>query len=158
MKKIIFLTVLAATANICAAQSSYESARVLSSTPVVQQVALPRQVCNMQQVAVQPEKAGAGAIMGGIAGGAMGNAVGGGNGKTAATVLGLIGGAMLGNKIEGAPAAQLQNVQSCTTETVYENRTTGYNVAYEYAGKQYVTQMHTDPGAYVRIQITPASW
>ena len=93
--------------------------------------------------------------MGAIAGGAMGNAVGGGNGKTAATVLGLFGGAILGDKIEGAPLAQTQDVQRCTTQNFYENRTVGYNVVYEFAGKQYSVQLPSDPGPTIALQITP---
>jgi hypothetical protein len=46
-------------------------------------------------------------------------------------------------------------MQSCTTQTFYENRTTGYNVVYEYAGKQYSVQMPNDPGPFVKLQITP---
>ena len=70
-------------------------------------------------------------------------------------MLGLFGGAILGDKIEGAPAAQTQDVQRCTTQTFYENRTVAYNVVYEYAGKQYSVQMPSDPGPTIALQITP---
>ncbi len=129
-------------------------ARVISSTPVVQQVAVPRQVCNNQQVIMQAPKSGAGALMGAVAGGAVGNAIGSGGGRAAATVLGLVGGAMIGDNIEGS-SGQLQNVQQCTTQTFYENRPSHYNVVYEYQGSQYNTQMANDPGGYVRLQVTP---
>ncbi len=132
-----------------------EMGRVLSSTPVIQQVAVPRQVCTSQPVAVQQPKSGAGAVMGALAGGAMGNAIGDGGGRAAATILGLVGGALLGDRIEGGPAAQVQNVQQCSTQTFYENRTVAYNVIYGYAGRQYSVQMPQDPGPYVRLQITP---
>lgn len=39
-------------------------------------------------------------MVGGLVGGILGNQVGGGNGKTAATVIGAVGGAMVGNNIE----------------------------------------------------------
>ncbi len=152
MKKLLTLMAAMTASGFCLAQ---EVGRVISSTPVIQQVSTPRQVCTTEQVAVQPSKSGAGAIMGAIAGGAMGNAVGGGNGKTAATVLGLFGGAILGDKIEGAPSAQTQDVQRCTMQTFYENRTVAYNVVYEYAGKQYSLQMPNDPGPTIALQITP---
>ena len=42
----------------------------------------------------------AGAILGAVLGGVLGNQVGGGNGKTAATVIGAAGGAYAGNEIE----------------------------------------------------------
>lgn len=129
--------------------------RVLSASPIIQQVSVPRQVCSNEQVSVQQSKSGAGALMGAIAGGAMGNAVGAGNGKTAATVLGIFGGAIVGDRIEGAPTAQVQNVQHCAMQNFVENRTVAYNVTYEYAGKHYSVQMPYDPGPSIQVQITP---
>jgi uncharacterized protein YcfJ len=135
--------------------SAQEVARVISSTPIVQQVAIPRQVCSNEQVAVNGPKSGAGAAMGAIAGGAIGNSIGRGDGKAAATMLGLFGGAILGDKIEGNPNPEIRNVQNCTRQMVYESRVTAYNVVYEFAGRQYSAQMPSDPGPSVRIQITP---
>jgi outer membrane lipoprotein SlyB len=53
--------------------------------------------------AVKKEGAGTGvgAVIGGLVGGLAGNQVGGGDGKKIATVAGVIGGAVVGNKIEG---------------------------------------------------------
>ncbi len=129
--------------------------RVISSTPVVQQVAVPRQVCSQQQVAVPQQKSGGGAAIGALAGGAIGNAIGQGSGNAAATILGIVGGAILGNNIEGERGSQVQNQQVCTTQTFYENRAVAYNVVYEFGGRQYTTQMAQDPGPYVRLQVTP---
>ena len=153
MKKLLVLTAAMASCGLSFAQQEW--ARVVSTTPVIQQVTVPRQVCNTEQAVVQQQKSGAGALMGAIAGGAMGNAVGGGSGKTAATVLGIIGGAVVGDNIEGAPPAQVQNVQHCRMQNFYESRTVGYNVAYEYAGKQYSVQMPQDPGQHILLQLTP---
>ena len=113
-KSVLFpaLGMLAATATIANAQ---ELGRVLSATPVIQQIAVPRQVCTNQPIAVQQPNTGAGAVMGGIAGGALGNQIGGGSGRAAATVLGVVGGALLGNNIEGRGQQQVQNVPQCTT-------------------------------------------
>ncbi|MFM7802420.1 MAG: hypothetical protein ACKO69_09835 [Limnohabitans sp.] len=55
---------------------SQEVGRVISSIPIIQQVAVPRQVCTQQQVTTQPQKSGAGALMGAIAGGTVGHAIG----------------------------------------------------------------------------------
>ncbi|MFN6059053.1 MAG: hypothetical protein ACK422_01950, partial [Burkholderiales bacterium] len=68
---------------------------------------------------------------------------------------GMFGGAILGDKIEGAPPPEVKNVQTCSTQNFYESRTVAYNVTYEYAGKQYIVQMPQDPGPSVRLQITP---
>lgn len=152
MKKLLILSTALACAGLAQAQ---EVGRVISRTPVVQQVGVPRQVCTIEQVAVQPPKSGAGALMGAIAGGAMGNAVGGGTGKAAATAVGILGGAIIGDNIEGSPPAQAQNVQRCTMQTFYESRTVAYNIVYEYAGKQYSVQMPNDPGPTIQLQITP---
>jgi uncharacterized protein YcfJ len=132
-----------------------EVGRVISSTPMIQQMAVPRQVCSNQQVVQQPQKSGAGAVMGAIAGGAMGNAIGKGSGNAATTALGIFGGAILGDKIEGNAQPEVRNVQTCTTQMFYENRTTGYNVVYEFNGKHYTVIMPNDPGPTVRLQVTP---
>jgi uncharacterized protein YcfJ len=129
--------------------------RVISSTPVLEQVGVPHNVCSVEQVAVQQRKSGAGAIMGAIAGGAMGNAIGQGGGRTVATMVGLMGGAILGDHIEGAPATQYQNVQRCTTQITYENRIVAYNVVYDYAGRRYQVQMANDPGRTIPLNISP---
>jgi uncharacterized protein YcfJ len=152
MKNIVLPAMLAVASGLCGAQ---DLGRVISSTPVIQQVGVPRQVCSMQPVLTSAPKSGAGAVMGAIAGGAMGNAVGDGNGRALATMVGLVGGAILGDKVEGGGQQQVQNVQNCTTQTFYENRTVSYNVVYEYAGKQYAVQMPNDPGPSVKLQITP---
>ena len=129
-------------------------ARVLSTTAVMQQVAVPRQVCTNQQVIQQSQPSGAGAAMGAIAGGAIGNAIGGGSGRDIATVIGLVGGAVLGNRVEGT-RDEVRNVQQCTTQTTYENRVLHYDVVYEYDNKRYSIKMPNDPGAYVRLQLSP---
>ena len=152
MKTPLLLTAALVSSGICWAQ---DVGHVISSTPMVQQVGVPRQVCSTEQVAVQPPKSGAGALMGAIAGGAMGNAVGNGAGKAAATVLGLVGGAVVGDRIEGSPQAQMQDLENCSTQTFYENRTVGYNVVYEFGGKQYSVQMPQDPGPTIALQVTP---
>ena len=46
---------------------------------------------------------------------------------------------------------------ACRSVTNFETRTIGYKVVYEYAGKQYTTQLAEDPGATVSLQITPAA-
>ncbi len=134
-----------------------EQGRVISTTPVIQQVAVPRQVCSNEQVTTQSQqKSGAGAVVGGIAGGAIGNAVGNGSGRAAMTMIGIVGGAILGDKIEGGQQqANTQNVQRCTTQTFYENKPVAYNVVYEFNGKQYQVQMPQDPGPFVSLQVTP---
>lgn len=136
------------------AQAQEVMARVLTSTAVMQQVAVPRQVCTTQQVVQPGQPSGAGAAMGAIAGGALGNAVGGGSGRDLATMIGLVGGAVLGNRVEGT-RDEVRNVQQCSTQTTYENRVLHYDVVYEYDGKRFSIKMPNDPGQYVRLQLNP---
>jgi uncharacterized protein YcfJ len=131
---------------------------VLSVTPIVQQVAVPRQACTDEAAVVQRQPSGAGALMGAIAGGAMGNAVGAGAGRAAATAIGIIGGAAVGNSIEAGGAADpVRTVRRCSTQTSYEDRTTAYRVVYEYAGREYTAQMRQDPGHYVQVRVQPVA-
>ncbi len=153
MTKLLLTAIALCATGLSMAQ---EAGRVLSSSPVVQQVGVPRQVCTTEQVEVQSQNSGAGATLGALAGGALGNASGGhGAGRAAATVIGAIGGAMVGNRIEGTPDLQTQNVQRCGTQTFFENRTVAYNVVYEYAGRQYSVQMPNDPGPTIALQVSP---
>lgn len=147
----VTVLMLSTVASVAQAQ---ETGRVISSTPLTQQVGVPRQVCTTQPMAFSEPKSGAGAIIGAIAGGGLGSTVGQGGGKALATAVGVIGGAMVGNNLEGTNT-QVQNVQQCTTQMFYENRAVGYNVVYEYAGKQYAVQMPNDPGPTVQLQVTP---
>lgn len=153
MKKLLLFTLTASLGSIALAQ---EVGRVLSVTPVTQQVGIPRQVCTTEPVEVAQPKSGAGALMGAIAGGALGNAAGRGGGQAAATMLGIFGGAIVGDSIEAPATTQLRNVQRCSTQTFYENRALAYDVVYEFAGKQYAVQLPHDPGPEIALQITPA--
>src|SRR5665647_3844783 len=105
MKKLLLLSTAMPASGLSMAQ---EVGRVISATPIIQQVNAPRQVCTTESVAVQQPKSGAGALMGAIAGGAMGNAIGGGAGSVAATMLGIVGGAAIGDQIEGQQSAQVE--------------------------------------------------
>ena len=127
----LLLIGLTAALSAVSAQAQ-EVGKVISSTPIIQQVAVPRQVCNNEQVVTQGQKSGAGAAMGAIAGGAIGNSMGQGSGRAAATMLGLFGGAILGDKIEGPSTPEVRNVQNCSQQMFYENRTMAYNVAVSY--------------------------
>jgi len=152
-RNISFLTiVLGLTTSISAL--AVEQAKVISSTPVVEQVSVPQSSCATVPVVTHEAPSGAGAVLGAIAGGAIGSAVGQGAGNAAATALGVMGGAIVGNNIESSKAT-VQNGQQCTTQYTVQSRVTHYNVVYEYAGKQYNVQMPSDPGASLNIEVSP---
>jgi uncharacterized protein YcfJ len=159
MKKAIWVSTIGVVGLASSGWASAEEVgRVLSSTPVVQQVPVQRQVCNTQPVAVQPQSSGAGAVIGGIVGGLLGNTVGGGFGRAAATGVGVVAGAAVGDNLERRGEYPQQALaQQCSTQTSYENRTVAYNVQYEYGGKQYSVQMPYDPGPSIRLQVSPVA-
>lgn len=158
MKKAVLVSAMGVIglATVGTASAQEVVGRVISSTPVVQQVPVQRQVCNQQMAQVAQPTSGAGAVIGGIVGGLLGNTVGGGFGRAAATGVGVVAGAAVGNSIEQRDQYAAQPVTQCATQTSYENRTVAYNVQYEYAGQTYTTQMAYDPGPTVKLQVQPA--
>lgn len=90
------------------------AAKTANSTPQPQQVAAVAQpvaqakpVCancgtveSVNAVTREGQGSGVGVVAGGVVGAVLGNQVGGGSGRTAATVLGAVGGGWAGNKIE----------------------------------------------------------
>lgn len=152
MKHALLFTALGLAGFSATAQ---EVGRVLSAVPVVQQVQVPSQVCSNQPVMVEAAPSGAGSVIGAIAGGVLGNQIGHGGGRAAATIVGTLGGALIGNGIETSNSRHVQNVQQCNTQVTYESRTVAYDVTYEYAGRQFTTQMSYDPGPTLPLQVSP---
>jgi uncharacterized protein YcfJ len=134
--------------------ASGERGTVLSVTPIVEQVPVARRMCHDEAVAVRRQPSGAGALVGAIAGAAIGNAIGAGSGRAAATALGFVGGAALGDHAEAQDQpVQERTVRRCSVEHAYEDRTGAYRVVYEYGGREYTTVMRRDPGRHVQIQV-----
>jgi uncharacterized protein YcfJ len=165
MKNIVVKSVLS-TALLAAAGVSFAQANagnafgvVISATPVVQQVTVPKQVCTTSTVQyVQPS--GGGALIGALVGGAVGNQFGRGDGRAVATVIGALGGGIVGNQIEAQnyPGYATQHAgQSCHTQNTVENRTVAQNVLYEYAGQRFTVQMPATgdfrPGVRIALQV-----
>ena len=154
MKRMIWIGAAAALST--GAAMAQEQGRVLSVSPVQQQVSVPQQVCQDETVPVRQRSSGAGAVIGAVVGGLAGNAIGGGSGRAAATGACLVGGAMLGNQLEGNNSTQYQTVRRCTTQNYYRNQAAGYDVVYEYAGRQYTTRTATPPGDWIALNVQPA--
>jgi uncharacterized protein YcfJ len=152
-KTAIGLALLAA-AGLSTAQ---EMGQVISATPIVQQVAVPQQSCYQETVMPAPHHSnGGGAVLGAVVGGLLGSALGSGSsGRSAAAMVGAFGGAIAGDQIQQRQPIYPQQVQRCQTQNTYENRTMGYTVVYEYAGRQYTTQTTTPPGTHIPVQVTP---
>ena len=140
--------------------------RVVRVQPRIEQVREPRQECRTEYVQApaqqyqQPRSAG-GAIVGGLAGALLGNQIGGGTGRTAATAVGAIAGAVMGDRVDNDGRAvnqpqqlQEQAVRQCRTVESYESRTNGYEVTYDYRGRNYTTVMARDPGQRIRLRVS----
>lgn len=149
---LIAMLLLAATGS---AQAT-EFGRVLSSKQVVQTVGVPRQVCSTEPMLLETAPTGGGALAGALVGGLAGNSIGGGGGQVIATMLGFLAGSMVGDRIEASRGPQLFDVEHCSVQNFTENRTVGWDVEYEYAGRQYAARLPSDPGATVPLEITPA--
>jgi uncharacterized protein YcfJ len=152
MKQSVIFAAMGLSAFGVAAQ---EVGTVVSSTPIVQQVAVPHQVCGQGYAPVQGPTSGGGALLGAIAGAAIGSTIGGGVGQAAAIGIGAVAGGAVGNSIEANNNARFAAVPTCSTQMSYENRTVGYNVTYEYNGRQYQAQLPSDPGRTIRLRVTP---
>ena len=148
MKQTVLFAALGLAAFGAAAQ---EFGNVISSTPVIQQVAVPRTVCQPVGPS-QVTTTGGGAVVGGLTGAGIGSMIGHGSGNTAAIAVGTIMGAIVGNNVEAQNQRYAQTYPQCFTQNVTENRTVGYDVVYEYRGQQYNARMPYDPGRAVQLQ------
>jgi uncharacterized protein YcfJ len=159
--KLMYTTACAAIAaglaGLTASAHAADYATVVSSTPVVQPVTVPRQECTDVQRYVQPQPSGAGALVGAIVGGVVGNQFGHGMGRAAATGIGAVAGSALGNQVElsNQPAGVVPSRQ-CRTVQFHEQRVVGYDVVYEFNGQRYSTRLDRDPGAHLAIDVRPS--
>lgn len=146
------------------AADKYDRARVVDVQPVYENVRyeVPVEQCYQERVAVPTRRAGATpTILGAIIGGALGNAVGHNKrNKQVGTVVGAVLGGSIGADVSrhrntGHADARYRTEEVCETtyESRHENRLSGYNVKYEYAGTTYQTRMDRDPGDFVRVSV-----
>jgi len=105
-------------------------------------------------------------LVGSAIGVAVGNQIGRGSGKDVARVAGALIGGAIGHNVSVDRQRQLggERVQSYERCDVRyrertEERIDGYEVTYEYAGREYVTRMPYDPGERIRVRVdvTPAA-
>lgn len=159
MKYSLSLTSTLCLMAACGVAQAGEYGTVVSSTAVVAQVAVPQQQCVDQQQLVQPRNTGGGALVGALIGGVVGNSFGSGMGRAAATGLGVVAGAAVGDRTESANAvASSVPVRSCQTLTSYESRVVAYDVAYDYHGQRHVARMSQalNPGDSIALNVSVA--
>ena len=158
------LSIVSTTVN---AGSSYERARVVSSTPVYQTVVYeePREVCRQERVAYQKSAhhSKTPGIIGAIVGGALGNAVG---SKKSNKRVGTVVGGILGysiakdigrHKRDHGANHRVTYRQREVCDVYYDEREEqqllGYDVSYVYAGQTYRTRLDQDPGKSLRVRV-----
>lgn len=152
MKKALTIALLApalAAAQPNVVQDAVDYARVIgvSAVPGAQ---VARQVCRPVGYEKPAEHSTMGAVLGGLGGALVGSRFGGGRGRDATTVAGAIGGAVVGDRIGAANSTQPATREQC--ETVYEpGKPAGYQVTYEYEGRQSSILLDHDPGTSVRV-------
>ena len=176
MKRIVIATLLSTSLVSAFAQTYTDQARVRSAQPLTESINVPRQECSRhwddarpsrvnyeQPVPVQQHQIG-GAILGGIAGGVIGHQIGNGNGRKAATALGVMIGAVAGDRLANPGGAislddrpqELSRRPEMRCHTVYEqqSRITGYQVNYEYRGQSFTTTTRHHPGEFLRVRVS----
>lgn len=100
MKKSVLPLALISAAGWVQAAEFVDDARVISSRPIYERVAEPRQECWTETTsAPTQQRSMGGAVVGGVVGGLLGSQVGGGHGNTAATAAGAIAGAVVGDRV-----------------------------------------------------------
>ena len=139
-------------------------AEVIRSVPQYEtvRVEVPHQVCSERDVPRRRgEYSATGPVLGAVVGGAIGIAVGHGktNKRVGAVVGALLGGAV-GHDISRRGQDRdgdydYESRRECRVDTEYEeeDRLTGYEVTYRYAGETYTTFMDRDPGRRIRVRV-----
>src|SRR4051812_46839042 len=159
------------------AETFGDRARVVSVHPVVERIPVSREQCWNDRVRGYEDRTvtrtdtgaaiGAGTVLGAIVGGVAGHQVGSGRGNDAATAAGAVIGGLVGNQIDreqgnlrpGERVTEVQrvpverNVERCKVVQETREATVGYDVRYDYLGRQFTTRMPRDPGRFVRLNV-----
>jgi uncharacterized protein YcfJ len=130
-----------------------DHARVIESHPVYTQAGTHEECWNEETHQYEHHAINAGSVIGGIAGGILGHQIGSGRGNTAATAAGAIGGAVIGNRVERNREDHPSTEQRCRTvsDSGAGSEIAGYDVRYEYRGREFTTRLDHDPGRSLEV-------
>jgi uncharacterized protein YcfJ len=152
-------------------RGGYDTAEVVSAEPIYRTVRIetPRRECWDERVTYTEDRddgywmnnGTAGGLIGAIAGGVVGHQFGSGRGRKAATALGAVIGAGVGQRVavqNSRPRATYERTgyeERCQTVTDYrtEQRVEAYDVQYRYGGRIYNTTMPYDPGNRIPVDV-----
>ncbi len=153
-----------------------DRARVLSVRPVTERIPVSREECwNDRQRGYEERRVtrsdtgapiGAGTVLGAVVGGVIGHQFGNSSGgRDRGTAAGAIVGGLIGNQAErdnSGPRERVteiervpveRNVERCRVVDEVREATLGYDVRYEYAGRQFTTRTPQDPGRNLRVSV-----
>ena len=165
-----------AAAPIAHAESFGDQARVVASQPVVEQIPVAREQCwnerhrgYVDQRVTRSDTGatiGAGTVLGAVVGGVIGHQFGNSSGgHDRGTAAGAIVGGLVGNQIDrdhaGPPATTTEvervpverDVKRCRTVNEVREATVGYDVRYEYRGRQFTTRLPHPPGRTIPVSV-----
>ena len=135
-------------------------ATTLRVIPVKEEIKTPREECRDVRVTKYVQDRGndtTGTVVGALVGGALGNQVGGGNGRKAATAAGLIGGGLIGRRIDennNPPKAVHTTQRKCKTVHDTHEEVVAYDVEYRYRDEVHMARMERDPGPKWKVKET----
>jgi len=177
-RNVVIALALGALAPAAYAQTFQDSARVTSVRQVNERIPVSREECWNDRVRAYENRTvtrsdtgapiGAGTVLGAIVGGVVGHQVGSGRGNDVATGAGAVAGALIGNQVDrnnsGPPGQVTQvervpverNVERCRTVQEMREAVVGYDVNYEYRGRQFSTRLPYDPGRNMQVRVDVA--
>jgi uncharacterized protein YcfJ len=177
------LAAIGAAAPALAQTTYGDVARVLSATPIAERASVPQRDCRPEPVTSyderryreayreprEPAGIGAGTLLGAIAGGVIGHQFGGSTaGRDHGTVAGALIGGLVGNAAERDADAGYRTasrevyaergpvtreVERCDTVSQSVERIVGYDVRYEYNGREFRTRLPYDPGPQMPVNV-----
>lgn len=139
-----------------------DQGRVTSVTPRLEQISVPRQICEttyQEQVTQARRPSIAGSVIGGIAGGLLGSTVGRGNGRIAMAAVGAGVGAVVGDRMSqrnqvNDRQVRMVPIQTCREVADVQTIESGYDVTYQYNGREYRTVTTQHPGSTIEVDVS----
>jgi len=141
-------------------------ARVIESRPIYESANAGRQECwnpragHFEEVRPQNKtRIGKGAAAGAVVGGVLGHQIG--DNGTAQTLGGAVIGGLIGHQLEKRNEEDRQDdldFSNCRVigDSGLGNQVSGYDVRYEYNGREYVTRMDHEPGRRLELGVDVA--
>ncbi len=134
-----------------------DNAPVVSRVPVYETISEPQQQCWTESVTSYEERRSpGGAILGGLTGGLIGSTIGRGNCRAASDTVGAVIGALVGDNIanrDNSAVAVTRLVQRCQIVRRYRQVLIGYQITYDYNGRNTTVVLPNDPGPRVPIEV-----